>query len=97
MLADETVGLLVTTGHEVLLQPFEMTQLSRQGTWDQALVVDDIRRKTFPLILINDGAETPESWTRERWTEQMLAALHDAYAPSGALADATLYRPKKSD
>jgi hypothetical protein len=46
------------------------------------------------LILVNDGPETPPSWTRDRWTPEMLAVLHNAYAPAGALAMATLYRPR---
>lgn len=94
VLADETMGVLVMTGHPIELQPFEFTQLARQGQWDDSRVVGDIRRGRFGLILINDGPETPESWTKERWTAGMLAAVHARYAPDGALGGATLYRPR---
>lgn len=97
VLADETMGMLPVTGHAILLQPFEMTQLSRQGIWDQSRLVTDLRAARFALILINDGPRTPESWTRERWTPEMLAAIHARYEAVGALADATLYRPRKGD
>jgi hypothetical protein len=87
------MGLLVSTGHRIELQPFEMTQLAHQGLWDDGQVVRDIRDGRFGLILINDGPDTPESWTRERWTAGMLAAVHERYAARGSLAGATLYRP----
>ena len=94
VLADETMGMLPITNHDILLQPFEFTQLAKQGRWNQERVVDDIARGRFAMILINDTKATPESWTRERWTERMLATIHDRYEPTGVLADATIYRPK---
>lgn len=94
VLADETMGVLVIAGHPIQLQPFELTQLSRQGIWDESKLVADIRAQRFGLVLINDGPHTPDAWTRERWTDAMLAAVHEAYAPDGALAEATIYRPR---
>lgn len=96
VLADETMGMLVLTGHPILVQPFELTQLVRQGLWDQRRVVDDVRAGRFALVLVNDGPRTPSSWTRERWTPELLSAIHEAYEPNGALAEATLYRPRAS-
>jgi hypothetical protein len=93
VLADETMGMLVLTGHRIELQPFEFTQLARQGQWDESPVVRDLWEGRFGLVLVNDGPDTPASWTRDRWTERMLTALHTRYAPSGALGGATLYRP----
>ncbi len=93
VIADEAMGMIVLTPHPLLLQPFEMTQLSHQGVWDQAPLLRDIRAKHFGLILINDGPATPAAWTRERWTQEMLVAIHANYEPHGALADATIYRP----
>ncbi len=97
VLADETMGMLPVTGHAILLQPFEMTQLSRQGIWDQSRLLADLRAGRFALVLINDGPNTPESWTRERWTPEMLTAIHARYEAVGAFADATLYRPRRSE
>lgn len=94
ILADETMGLLVISGHRLMLQPFELTQLSRQGLWDQSPVVADIRARRFGLVLLNDGPSNPDSWVKERWTPEMLSAIHEAYEATGALAGATLYRPR---
>jgi len=95
VLADETMGVLVLAAHPILLQPFEFTQLVREGVWDETNVLRDVRDHRFALILVNDGPATPASWTRERWTVAMLAAVHEAYEPSGVLAEATLYRPRR--
>jgi len=94
VLADETMGLLPISGHEILLQPFEFTQLSKQGRWDETPVLSDIQNRRFAMILINDTPATPESWTRERWTARMLAAVHEQYVSSGVLADASIYVPR---
>jgi hypothetical protein len=96
VLADEAMGIVVLAGKDIVLQPFEFTQLARQGIWDETPVVSDIRATRFGMILINDGPETPESWTRERWTEAMLTAIHERYEPSGALAGTTIYRPRRA-
>jgi len=89
------MGVLVLAAHPILLQPFEFTQLVREGVWDETNVLRDVRDHRFALILVNDGPATPASWTRERWTVAMLAAVHEAYEPSGVLAEATLYRPRR--
>ncbi len=97
VIADEAMGLIVLTEHPLVLQPFELTQLAHQGLWDQTPLLDDIRNKKFGLVLINDTLATPAAWTRERWTEEMLAAIHQNYEPRGVLADATIYRPHPSE
>jgi hypothetical protein len=97
VLADETMALLPLTGRAIVLQPFEFAQLVRAGAWDEAPVVADVRARRFGLVLVNDGPRTPESWPKERWTPALLAAIHDAYEPAGALADATLYRPRRAE
>ena len=96
VIADETMGVVVLSGKPILFQPFELSQLARQGLWDPSRVLADVRAKRFGLILINDGPATPDAWAIERWTPAMLAEIHAAYEPAGALADATLYRPRPS-
>lgn len=95
VLADETMGMLPIAGRPILLQPFEMAQLARQGIWDPSPVVADLRRGRFGLVLVADGPATLPAWTHERWTDEMLEALHERYEATGSLADATLYRPRR--
>jgi hypothetical protein len=95
VLADEKMAFLLETGHPILLQPFELSQLAREGRWDPSPVVADLRAKRFGLVLIDDGPEVPTFVVDDRWTRDMLSALHEAYESTGTLAGATLYRPKK--
>jgi hypothetical protein len=91
ILADEYMGLLTLQGRPLLIQPFEVTQLANSGLWDQAALVEGIRDKEFPIILIHHFPEYPVY--RERWTPEMLSALYRAYVPSAFLANTRVYRP----
>jgi hypothetical protein len=96
VLADEYAGLLPLEGRRVHLQPFEMTQLERDGRWDQGPLLDSIERQQFPAILIwkppyAAGIE------RERWTREMLEAVEENYGPAHKYAWTVVYRPGPGD
>ncbi len=91
VLADEYMGLLTLQGRALVVQPFEVTQLARAGLWDQTPLVDAIRDREFPLILIHYFPEY--AVYRERWTSEMLTAVQHNYAPSNSLAHTVVYRP----
>ncbi|MBN1475907.1 hypothetical protein JXA47_04055 [Candidatus Sumerlaeota bacterium] len=42
------------SGREMLHEPFLMSQLARQGLWDETPLLDRIRRGEFALILVRD-------------------------------------------
>ena len=90
VLADDAMGLLVLTGHPILLQPFEMTQLALMHRWDDASLVHDIEQRQFALILLN---ESEPSWLADRWTPRMLDAIHANYRRDEVVGDITVYRP----
>jgi hypothetical protein len=95
MLADEYTGLLVMSGHPLLLQPFEFAQLARGGKWDQTRVVADIQAGRFTHLLISDQPPVFNSaLARSRWTPEMWAAIQEAYEPVRVLAGTTVYRPR---
>jgi hypothetical protein len=91
VLADEYMGLITLQGQPLYIQPFEVTQLANAGLWDQSPLVESIRDKEFPLILIHyfPGAEV----YKERWTPEILSAISQAYKLGGILADTHVYRP----
>jgi ABC-type glycerol-3-phosphate transport system permease component len=96
VLADEYAGLLPLDGRRIYLQPFEMTQLQRDGTWDQSLLLMSIERRKFPVILIwrplyAAGIE------RERWTPEMLEAIEENYEPVHKYAGTLVYQPRPGD
>jgi hypothetical protein len=93
VLTDDYMGLLPERGKRIYFQPFEMTQLARDGDWDQRPLVEDIDREKFPLIMIWSPPFAREI-KRDRWTPRMLEEIHDHYDRTGRIADMVIYRPK---
>jgi Dolichyl-phosphate-mannose-protein mannosyltransferase len=89
VLADEYMGLLPVNGRRIYIQPFEFSQLSREGKWDQRPFVKSVKRKEFEAIMITGSSSPPQ----EQWTTKMLKMLHASYRPTEKLAGATVYRP----
>ena len=52
VLTDDYMGLLPQQGRSIYFQPFEMTQLTRDGDWDQRPILKDIEQQNFPMIMI---------------------------------------------
>ena len=94
VLTDDYMGLLPLHGRRIYLQPFEMTQLSRDGEWNQGPLVRAIEGEEFPVIMIWKPPFAREI-KRDRWTLRMLAEIREHYRPTEDLADMVVYRPKK--
>ena len=77
VLADEDAGFLPLAGRPIELQPFELSQLSYAGRWDQSPLLEAIRRQRYALILIYTVPDIPVE--QYRWTPEMLAAIDRAY------------------
>jgi multiple sugar transport system permease protein len=94
VLADEYMGLLPLEGRRIHLQPFEMTQLAREGKWDQGPLLRRIGEKRFSAILIFEppGAR---ALVEDRWTYEMLDQIEANYEPSGTFALTRVYLPKE--
>ena len=93
VLADEYAGLLPLAGRGIYLQPFEMTQLQRDGRWDQRPLLASIDRREFPVILIWKPPVAPGVY-RERWTRRMLETIDENYRPTHKYAGTVIYRPR---
>ena len=92
VLADEDMGLLARAGLPIHFQPFEMTQLARAGRWDQRPLLDDLERQAFAAILIYEIPDVPLH--RERWTDEMLAAIERRYAVTERIGQTLVFRPR---
>jgi trehalose/maltose transport system permease protein len=92
VLADEDLGLLPQTGRQIYLQPFEFTQLAREGVWDQAPLLRDIEERRFSLILIFAPPRT--DLPSERWTPEMLARIREYYTLVETIGNRQVYRPR---
>ena len=91
VLADEYMGLLTLQDRPLYLQPFEMTQLARDGVWNQDRLVTDIEQAAFDGILIYYLGGS--FLHRERWTDEMLAAINQTYRPAYTMASTVVYIP----
>jgi hypothetical protein len=77
VLADEDAGFLPLTGRPIELQPFELSQLSYAGRWDQTPLLEVIAQRRYALILIYTVPDIPV--VEYRWTPEMLAAIDRSY------------------
>ena len=93
VLTDDYMGLLPERGKGIYFQPFEMTQLARDGDWGQRPFLEDIANERFPLIMIWSPPFAREI-KQDRWTPKMLEEIRDHYERKGRVADMVIYRPK---
>jgi ABC-type glycerol-3-phosphate transport system permease component len=94
VLTDEHMGLLPLNGKRIRFQPFEMTQLSRDGSWNQDRAVESIRDEEYAVVMMWEPPFARDI-KRDRWTEKMLGAVESHYEPEERLADMVVYRPKE--
>ena len=66
----EDMVLLLRAGQEVPIEPAVFRELARTGTWDQRPFLDLIDTRAFAFVIIEIS---------ERYTPEVLAALHRAY------------------
>jgi hypothetical protein len=93
VLADEEMGLLALERRPLYFQPFEMTQLARDGVWDQAPLLEAIDRQQFAAILIFMIPDPPIH--RDRWTAEMLNRIDRRYDAAEIVGNTVVYRPKQ--
>lgn len=88
ILADEYMGLLTLQGRRLTIQPFEVTQLVRLGKWNQAPLLDSIRKKEFAAIVIDNRPVA-----KQRWTPEMLDMISSVYVLADVAAGSNVYKP----
>jgi hypothetical protein len=86
ILADEYMGMLTQHGRALYIQPFEVTQMSRDGVWDQTPLLNSIRNHELSAIIIYDA------WSGERWTPEMRTAIDQSYVLTDIIAGNKVYR-----
>jgi len=92
VLADEFMAMLPDNRIQLYFAPFEMTQLSNTGIWDQTRFLKSIEDQNFPVILIHHFQNYPVYL--ERWTNKMQQAIFDNYVPVEMKADSIIFEPK---
>lgn len=95
VLADEYMGLLPINSKRIYLQPAEFTQLQAQGLWSDALLIEQINRRQFPMIALYEPVSSgAEPLIVQRWPKSVRDAIYANYELRERLADALIYVPK---
>ncbi len=89
VLADEFMGLAPLAKKPLFFQPFELNQMAARGAWDETPLLDMIRHKEFPLILIYQ-----HGW-RDRWTHEEADAIEASYVRVPPLAETMVWVPRQ--
>ena len=84
----EDEGFCLLSGHEVVFNPFIMSELAREGIWDQTPFVESIKNKEFDLIMLRFYVDDPNNDDRpgvggnagwDRFTVEMEGAIKESY------------------
>lgn len=83
----EDEAFCVISGKEVYFNPFIMTELSKEGLWDQSDFVKSIEDKEYDMIILRFDVNSPNHGDKpdknnagwDRWTEQMEEAIRRNY------------------
>ena len=86
----EDMVLVMKAGKSVPLMPFLMTQLSRQGLWDQGEFIDRLRGRYFDLVIVT-------TWDDSRFTPEMKEAVLNSYPAVEKIGRYRVYRPRKGE
>jgi len=107
MILSEDEGFAVVCRKEVMLNPFIMSELAKEGLWDQIDFVNLIKEKKFDLIILRFEVNDPNhpdkptiggyaGW--DRWTDEMEQAIKENYQRYAIIPMRRswyLYRPMK--
>ncbi|MCM8764347.1 MAG: hypothetical protein NC830_03150, partial [Candidatus Omnitrophica bacterium] len=87
----EDTGWLVVAGKQVIMEPYQFSQLARYGRWDDDHIVDMIKEKQFNLILMNAVSYEKGS---EKFTLSMLEAIRANYQIKRVIGNLYILEPK---
>jgi hypothetical protein len=93
VITDEFMGLLPVEGQTIQFQPFELSQMAQDGTWDESVFLDLIASKAYEVIMIYQPARYP-TVSEERWTQAMRNQINQSYRPMARVGETTVYQPK---
>ena len=88
----ENLALLMAAGKPVLYEPYEFTQLSYVGAWDETKITGPIRRREFSAIILNTNIHIIGQ--SGRFTHNFILSMRHNYRLLGAKYGHIFYVPK---
>lgn len=95
ILSEEPI-FTIRAGRPVLYQPFIMSQLSREGQWEQENFVEQLLSGRFELIVATEDLRE-EGRRFQGFTEEMAAAVRKSYRLYRQIAGYYLFVPRESE
>lgn len=89
----EDAGLLVRHEQSVTYEPFNMRQLSEQGTWSEAPVLSNIRSQRYEYVILYFNVSDPAAWDTARWTPSELRMIDTHYCLEARSGTYWIYVP----
>ena len=77
----QDAAYLIATGRPVYFEPFIMSQLAREGRWDEGPMVALLEERYFELILSVDKLDL--DGRTPGWTDALKQAVAGNYTPAG--------------
>ncbi|MBI4519935.1 MAG: hypothetical protein HY701_03810 [Gemmatimonadetes bacterium] len=73
-------GLVRACGGRPALHPFIMSSLARQGVWDPAPLVDELRAGRYPKVILSfDPSDEVRGVDAERWDPRFIESIRNTY------------------
>jgi len=95
VLADDQGSMVVLAGQRLYIEPFATCQqLRAAGLWDPSDMLDRIKEREFPMILV---ASPGSALAVERWSESVLSAIDENYQVFRVLQKVAIYVPHGTD
>jgi hypothetical protein len=89
----EDMSLLITNGRKVFYEPYEYNQLARKGLWDESIILNRIRNREFPLVILETNLFGDILQT-SRFSLAFTRTLRENYRPYGAFGGYVVAVPK---
>ncbi|MCX7705068.1 MAG: glycosyltransferase family 39 protein [bacterium] len=86
----EDTGWLVVAGKDVIIEPYQFSQLAKYGRWNENFIVEMLREKQFNLILLNSESYEKQS---EKFTQNMLEAIRNNYQVKRIIGNIYILEP----
>jgi hypothetical protein len=90
ILSDVVMDMIVLAGQRIYYQPLEYCELYYAGLWDPAQFINQVAKKDFPLIIIQQRAPSKECY----WPPPVMTAIEANYF-SETSGNVLIFTPKK--
>jgi hypothetical protein len=90
----EDMNLLYKTGKDIPADPAMIQCLSEAGLWDESPFIKMIQEHRFSLVVTMLNRETPDRFSRQRYSPAVAAAIEQEYVQTDMLGDYMIFQAR---